>query len=319
MRKRRFSIYPTFIFVFVQLAWLGLLALWIYWYISNYIILTQVEAVISVQFEASSTNIAILVGGVVLLVAISVGSFVIFGNLSHQIKLTRMYDSFIANVTHELKSPLASIQLHLETLQSRETPSSQRQEFVELMMKDASRLGNLINSILEVAGLEEKRALYNMHPYEAESLVRLLFQEAAEQYRLPEGSIEIDGAAPCQCLADRDAIKVVVNNLVDNAVKYSVEAVYIRVALSCTPKRLIVEVTDSGIGIPSGHLKDVFKKFRRISQTNSPNVKGTGLGLYWVREIISHHQGRVTADSDGEGTGATFRFELPVVRRHDRP
>ena len=312
MKQQRFSIRSTFIFISVQLAWLALLGLWIYWYISNYIILTEVGEMISAQFVLSSSNIAILVGGLVLLIAISVGFSVIFGNLSHQMKITRMYDSFIANVTHELKSPLASIQLYLETLEARTIPEEKQREFVGLMTKDANRLGNLISAILEVAGLEEKRTVYRLRLFRADILIRSLIRDALDQFRLPDGAIEMFGDAPCNCMADRNALRVVFNNLIDNAVKYSSSPAHITVSLGCTGKIVFAEIKDRGIGIPNRYIKDVFKKFRRIPNPMSPNVQGTGLGLYWVKEIINHHRGRITAGSDGENMGSTFRLELPV-------
>jgi signal transduction histidine kinase len=314
MKQKRFSLRSTFIFIAVQLAWLALLGLWIYWYISNYIILTEVGEMISAQFVLSSSNIAILVGGLVLLIAISVGFSVIFGNLSHQMKITKMYDNFIANVTHELKSPLASIQLYLETLTTRRISKAKREEFVQLMTKDAIRLNNLINAILEVAGLEEKRTVYQLRLFQADILIHSLVRDALEQYRVPENAVEIVGNAPANCQADRNALRVVFNNLIDNAVKYSSGPLYITVTLGCTGKIVFAEIEDRGIGIPHRYLKDVFKKFRRVPNPLSPNVQGTGLGLYWVREILNHHRGRISVRSNGENMGSTFRLELPVWR-----
>ena len=313
MKQKHVTVRSIFIFVSVQLAWVALLGLWIYWYITNYIILTEVGEMVSAQFELSSSNIAILIGGLVLLIAISVGSSVIFGNLSHQMKITKMYDSFIANVTHELKSPLASIQLYLETLDARTIPKIKQAEFIQLMIKDANRLGNLISAILEVAGLEEKRTVYQLRFFQADRLIRTLVNDALEQFRLPENAIEMVGEASGSCKADRNALRVVINNLIDNAVKYSIDPPRITVTLGSTGKTVFAEIKDQGIGIPHRYMKDVFKKFRRIPTPLSPNVQGTGLGLYWVKEIIHHHRGSITARSDGENKGSTFRLELPVL------
>jgi two-component system phosphate regulon sensor histidine kinase PhoR len=311
MRRPRYN--PIAIFVLAQVAWFALLGLWIYWYVSNYMIFVKVNERISPQFVFSAKNIAALVGGIVLLVAVASAFVLIFSRLSQQMKITRMYDNFIANVTHELKSPLASIQLYLETLSSREVPPEKRAEFLGLMMKDTERLYALIHSILEISGLEDKRSVYQPKVYRGDSLVFGLVEEAMDQFQLPRESVRITGKAPCACRADRRALKVVFNNLFDNAIKYTQGPVHLSVSLQCTPKCLVVEVTDQGIGISPQDQKEVFKKFARLYNPDSPTVKGTGLGLYWVREIIRHHRGRVHVMSEGRNKGTTFRIELPVV------
>jgi signal transduction histidine kinase len=240
---------------------------------------------------------------------------IMFMKLNEQLKVTKRYNNFIANVSHELKSPLASIQLYLETLKARDVPRPKQEEFIELMIKDARRLGTLINSILEISGLEDKKKVFHHALHQAESLVYTLVEEAVEQFQLPAGAVEIRGKAPCTCKADRSALKVVLNNLFDNAMKYSVEPVHLTITLSCTAKRFTIEVTDRGIGIPEKEKKEVFQKFRRLYNPDSPNVKGTGLGLYWVKEIVGQHKGRVNVVSAGRDKGTTFKIELPVYRK----
>lgn len=313
MNKRR-RLNPILVFVLAQLAWFALLGLWIYWYVSNYIIFTEVGEKLYPQLVFSSKNIAALVGGLVLLVAIATGMSLIFGRLNQQLKLTGMYDNFIASVTHELKSPLASLQLYLETLQSRDVPPARRKEFLNLMLQDAGRLHGLINSILEIAGLEEKRSPFRYEVHGVEPLVRGLLAEAAAQFRLSPENLEIRGRAPCDCRVDREALKRVLNNLIDNAVKYSPGEARISVTMACGPRRFTLEVADRGIGISPGDQKQLFKKFRRLYQPDSPSVKGTGLGLYWVREIVHAHRGKVGVRSRGRRQGSVFIIELPVYR-----
>jgi two-component system phosphate regulon sensor histidine kinase PhoR len=311
-KRRRLN--PILVFVLAQLAWFALLGLWIYWYVSNYIIFTEVGEKLYPQLVFSSKNITALVGGLVLLVAIATGMSLIFGRLNQQLKLTGMYDNFIASVTHELKSPLASLNLYLETLQSREVSPARREEFLNLMLQDTGRLQQLINSILEIAGLEEKRSPFRYRVHSVEPLLRGLVTEAAEQYRLSPEAVEIRGRADCACRVDRDALKRVLNNLIDNAVKYSPGEARIRVTLACSKRRFTVEVADRGIGISPGDQKHLFKKFRRLYQPDSPSVKGTGLGLYWVREIVRAHRGKVSVRSRGRRQGSAFTVELPVYR-----
>jgi signal transduction histidine kinase len=244
--------------------------------------------------------------------------FLIFRNLTVQLKLTKLYDNFIANVTHELKSPLASIQLYLETLHSKEIPANKQKEFYELMMRDSKRLKKLIDSILEISRLEKKRIAHNYHIYNADDVIRQIIKESTEQFRLSDTSVKILGEAPCKCVIDKDAMQIVFDNLTDNAIKYSINAVEIIVKLSCSKKYLIIEFMDKGIGIGQKNQKKIFHKFQRIDNRNVPNVKGTGLGLYWVKGIIKFHGGKISVFSEGTNKGSCFKIELPIYQTSKR-
>ena len=300
------------VFVLAQLAWFALLALWVYWYVRNYMIFIEVGERISPQFVLETKTIAILVGGILLLISIAVSLALIFGRLNQQLKVNKMYDSFIASVTHELKSPLASIQLYLETLSVREVPKERRNDFITLMLRDSQRLNALISSILEIAGIEEKKNIYSPQLFDADVLFGELIAESTEQFNLTSDAVRLSGTAGCACRVDRRSMKVVLNNLFDNAIKYTDGEPEIDVKISRESNRLIIRVSDKGIGILEKDQRDVFKKFRRILAINSPSVKGTGLGLYWAREIIRHHHGKIGVFSAGQNHGTTFTIELPV-------
>jgi len=318
MRVRSVIFHPVIIFVSAQLAWISLVGLWIYWYISNYIIFQTVGDRISPQLASKSINVFSLVVGLVLLAAILVGIYLIFIYLNRQQNLNKLYDNFIANVTHELKSPLASIQLYLDTLNLRQVPPDQQQKFISLMLKDTQRLNNLINSILKLSALEQKKIAHDFHVHAVEKLTTNLIDEAIEQYKLPPGAITITGSVSCYCVIDRNAFKIVFDNLIDNAIKYSQNELKLVIHLKTTAKKCIFEFIDQGIGIQPKGQKKIFNKFYRINHSNIPNVKGTGLGLYWVREIIRYHGGKVTVFSDGLYCGTTFRIELPIYQMAKR-
>jgi signal transduction histidine kinase len=314
MKARRFVFNPVLVFVVAQLSWLSLLSLWIYWYISNYLLINRVDEKFSARIANHTTGIVALVVGLILLVAILVGIYMMFIHLNREKKLNRLYDNFIANVTHELKSPLASIQLYLETLNLRPITPEQQKLFVELMLKDARRLNNLINSILQISALEQKQIANNFQISQADSLYRSLIQEAIEQFKVSPDSVKITGQADCRCVVDRHAIKIVIDNLFDNAIKYSTNLFQVNIQLSVNAQYCCVEFSDQGIGISLHDQKRIFSKFHRVYHSAIPNVKGTGLGLYWVKEIIKYHGGRVSVFSEGINKGTTFGIELPIYQ-----
>jgi signal transduction histidine kinase len=314
MRKKNSLIYYVTVFTLAQLAWFSLLALWITWYVSNYIIMSEVGEQFSTEILSESTNVLALVGGLVLLVVISIAMSLIFIYLTKQMSLTKLYDNFIANVTHELKSPLSSIQLYLETMKSRNVPKDKQREFLTLMLNDTSRLNHLINSILEISGLEQKKLAHKYSIVDAQNVSDQIISEAVEDFRIPEDAIQREGEADCQCVIDHDAFKIVINNLFDNAIKYSKGEVKINISFSQNSKYFIIKFSDQGIGIPIKKQEKIFHKFLRIYDQDSPSVKGTGLGLYWVSEIIKSHGGKISVYSPGRNRGTTFTIELPIYQ-----
>ena len=318
MRRKHSFAYNLVIFILAQLVWLAVLLLWIYWYVKNNIIFEQVGETISPQIVYDAPSVFPFVGGIVLLTGLSVSLVLIFRHLNIQIKLNALYDNFIANVTHELKSPLSSIQLYLETLNSRDVPEEKKKEFYGLMMRDAERLKNLVNSILEIASMDKKKSYRDFEVYKADETIKKIILESAEQFQLKEDSIKFSGDAGCDILLDRSSIKTVFDNLVDNSIKYSINPLKITVRFKRNAKKAEIEFSDNGIGIPNDQIKKIFQKFHRIYDKDIPNVKGTGLGLYVVREIIKNHKGKIAAISEGKGKGSIFKIELPIYVAKDK-
>lgn len=312
IRRRHSFAYNLIIFILAQLVWLSVLLLWIYWYVSNNIIFEQVGETVAPQIVYDAPSVFPFVGGIVLLTGLSVSLVLIFRHLNIQIKLNALYDNFIANVTHELKSPLSSIQLYLETLNSREVPEEKKKEFYGLMMRDAERLKNLVNSILEIASMDKKKNYRDFEVYKADEAIKKIILESAAQFQLEESSIKFSGDAGCDILLDRNSIKTVFDNLVDNSIKYSTSPLEITIKFNRSAKKAEIEFSDNGIGIPNEEIKKIFQKFHRIYDKDIPNVKGTGLGLFVVKEIIKNHKGKIFAFSEGKGKGSKFKIELPI-------
>ena len=313
MTRRRHSFaYNLVIFILAQVVWLAVLLLWIYWYVKNNIIFEKVGENISPQIVYDAPSVFPFVGGIILLAGLSFSLVLIFRHLNIQMKLTALYDNFIANVTHELKSPLSSIQLYLETLNSRNVPEEKRQEFYGVMMRDAERLKNLINSILEIALMDKKKLKGDFEAYKADETIKKIILESVEQFKLPKTNIQFSGNAGCDILINRNSFKTVFDNLVDNSIKYSIKELEIKVNFKHNNKKVEIEFADNGIGIIHDEIKKIFQRFHRIYDKDIPNVKGTGLGLYVVKEIIKNHKGKISAFSDGKGKGSKFKIELPV-------
>lgn len=314
MRYKRQLSFSIVLFVLAQLTWFALLGLFVYRFFIARTMASQMEGQLSFQVDSTGTSLVILIGGCMLYVAVSVALAIIFKNLSAQLRLTGMYDTFIANVTHELKSPLASINLYLETLKKHRLPPEKQDEFLNTMLKDANRLNNLINSILKISALEQKKEIFEVQVHNADEVVRSIIEEARTQFKLPSGSLTLLGGAPFDCVIDKNALYIVFNNLIDNAIKYTHKPLAITITLSSTAKNIGIEFSDNGIGISPRDQKKLFRKFHRVTNEHVPNVKGTGLGLYWVKEIIKYHAGAISVHSDGIGKGTTFKIELPIYR-----
>ncbi|MFC2085186.1 sensor histidine kinase, partial [Bacteroidota bacterium] len=308
------NVYYVIVFTLAQLSWFSLLALWIYWYVSNYIIFTEIGEEVSAKLVSESANVGALVSGIILLVVISVAMSLIFIYLTRQMNITRLYDNFIANVTHELKSPLSSIQLYLETMNQRDIPEQTQKEFISVMLKDAERLNDLITSILDISGMEQKKLAYNYQVCIANEVLHRLIQEAISEFKVSKNAVTVKGSLDGQFVVDQRALKIAVNNLIHNAIKYSKESVQLEIQLSTTSNNFLIEFQDQGIGIEDKDKNKIFKKFQRVYNPKSPSVKGTGLGLYWVREIIKSHGGNITVFSAGQDAGSTFSIELPIYQ-----
>ena len=181
------------------------------------------------------------------------------------------------------------------------------------MKKDVARLNRLISMILRISGLEERKGIADFQIYDADQVLESIINEAKENYTLHDEQILVKGTTAQKCVLDIDAFSVAFANLVDNAIKYSVDGAQIEIEIANNKKFISIEFSDCGVGIPSKEQKKVFQKFYRGQSQNSPSVKGTGLGLFWAKEILKYHGGNIfIVKSDSSGT--TFRIELPIYK-----
>ena len=262
----------------------------------------------------SATPIWLLVVGSVLFALIIAGIIVYTVFLVMEIQRAEEHDTFINAVTHELKTPLASIRLYLDTLKTRPVSDGQRQEFYNVMLADVERLHHTVDQVLKAGVVREKQRRAARMPLDIGELARECVDLAMTRHHLQPGAIGLEAhdGASLIVRGDAEELRTVITNLLDNAVKYSGNDVRVTVSLAApAPDTIWVRVQDRGVGIPRKQLKRIFKRFYRVQALGIRQVKGTGLGLYIVRAIARAHGGRVFAQSEGEGRGATFTVELP--------
>jgi two-component system sensor histidine kinase SenX3 len=259
-----------------------------------------------------------LIWGILAFALIITGIIVYTVFLVMEIKRNEDHDTFINAVTHELKTPLASIKLYLDTLQTRNLSEEQRRHFYDVMQADADRLHRTVEQVLRAGIIREQGKDRTKSVVDIVTVSRDCVELAVIRHHLPPGALAFESQAdqPLQVLGDADDLRTVISNLIDNAVKYSGDNLRVTVTVAApTPDTVWVRVQDRGIGIPRSQLKRIFKRFYRVQMRGRKQVKGTGLGLYIVRAIARAHGGRVFAQSEGEGQGATFTVELPRAAR----
>src|SRR6185369_3915210 len=230
--------------------------------------------------------------GILLFLGILLGAMLISGIvlntffLVREIRRNEQQDAFINAVTHELKTPVASIRLYLETLQTRAVDEAKRKDFYRIMLEDSDRLLETIEQILRTGRIGHSGRKPTLSRIDLGGLVQECVARARTLYGLSPESLGFEPNSPMTILADMDEVRAAVSNLIDNAVKYSGPTVKVSVEIAATDeKHVAVRVRDEGPGIPKTELKAIFKRFYRARGPSAPRVPGTGLGLYIVRSV----------------------------------
>jgi len=254
--------------------------------------------------------------GIVFFALIIAGMVVNTIFLVRELRRSEQHDSFINAVTHELKTPIASIRLHLETLQRRQLAEERKQEFYKLMLRDADRLTETVEQVLKAGRAGDKKAGKDKADVDFSRLVRECTDVIRSRYHLQAENIRYEEARSngdgLHVRGNADDLRTAVSNVLDNAVKYSGDRIDVRIRLeSPDEKKVVLKVQDRGVGIAQEDLKRIFKRFHRVTPRALAHVKGTGLGLFIVKSIAKKHGGNASATSEGEGLGTTVLIELP--------
>ena len=259
---------------------------------------------------APARVLAYIFGSVLFLLLIA-GLVLIVLLLLREVRLNERQSNFVSAVTHELKTPVASLKLYLETLEYRDIAPEQRAEFYRTMRQDIERLSATINNVLNAA-MYTDRPVAEPRPLDLARVARRAAELTLTRHQLPQTAIRYDGPKGLRVAGDPQALETALLNLLDNAVKYSTERVEIEIeAWGDQDGQAHVRVRDHGIGISRTHLPFVFTRFYRIGAEVRRSRTGTGLGLFIVRAIVKGHKGAITVDSPGPDRGSTFTISLP--------
>ncbi len=252
--------------------------------------------------------------GIMLFLPIIAGMVLNTIFLVREIRRNEQHDSFINAVTHELKTPVASIRLYLQTLQTRDLDEARRREFYRIMLEDSDRLLQTIEQVLQAGSSGSRWRRISRTRVDLGEIAKECVELAKTRFHLTDEALVYEQHADPRpvVIGDQDELKAAIWNLIDNAVKYSSGDVRVRVALEdMDGQRLAVRVTDQGVGISPAELKRIFRRFYRIPASVAIRAKGSGLGLFIVRSVARKHGGRAFAESDGQGRGSTFTLLLP--------
>jgi len=261
----------------------------------------------------SLEQIVFLVLGVIFFALVITGLILNTLFLIREIRRNEQHNAFLNAVTHELKTPIASIRLYLETLQKRDVTPEKQQEFYEVMLKDSDRLLHTVEQVLQASRTREQKHSGVSSPVELNALLLQSIERIKNRYDLdppaitfkqPDHEIDING--------DAEELEAVFTNLLDNAVKYAGEEVKILVSIKDNDEKNVeIRFKDFGIGVSRLELKRIFKRFYRVHNAETQKTKGTGLGLFIAGSVVKKHGGKIWAESKGDERGSRFVVRLP--------
>lgn len=310
MKLHRKMSNPLIALIGIQLIWVLVVVFWVYWFIGRSQEFRELALRYKPELVTQGVEWLVLVEGLLMLLAILAGVYVIFLYWRRQAKLYLQQRTYISQLTHELKSPLASIQLHLETVKLRDLPKEKLDGFIDTMLSDTERLNVLTSNLLMATRIEFRQL--------GEKAMRIDFSRFVSEYLerkrgdLPEGGrITAEVEPGIYAVIDAEGMEMALRNLLENALLYSPVSPEIRVSLKRSGRHCLLEFNDNGKGLKKSDLDRIFDMFYRV-RTPGENIRGTGLGLYIVKSVVNAHGGKISVESAGPGKGCTFRITLPL-------
>ena len=296
--------WPTIIiFIALQAAWLTIVIMWAVWYIRY--------RHISIQ-PIGSWDIIIIVEVSVLFLLILTGIYTLFILHQRQLTLMRSQMHIISSITHAFKTPLATMQLYLETIKKRDLPENTKNQLLSGMLEENQRLKSLVDNFLESARLSYKRKPYIFSTMPVSDFLDGFIRNHENLLRGVDVHIEIEDNALIRI--DKDAFDIVFSNLMENAIHYSNDLPRVDIKAWHDETRVYIEFSDSGIGIPRDSYRDVFKRFQRLPDAMALWGSGTGMGLYVVKAIVKAHGGNIRVSGGGIEAGTSFLIHLPIAQ-----
>jgi len=276
-------------------------------------VLLNVFSALDAEKASRSSIYWVLLGvGAVLFAFLLAGVILYLIWIIQNINLNRRQSNFIDAVTHELKTPIASLKLYLQTLHRWDVQGPQRQQFYSTMMEDVERLDRLINQLLDVARLQrDQQDPASKEWVSLRSVTQECIERLAKQHSLSLEVFEVS-IQDCQVLAHRIDIDVLLGNLLDNAIKYSSAEPYVEVRITFQNQSALIAISDNGPGIPRHLRRKIFSRFYRAGDELERRKPGVGLGLFLVRSIVERLKGSITVSERIKHPGATFLVTLPA-------
>jgi len=322
MKQARWFIHPIFVFVLSTAALAISLFLYIYWYVG---VSAALQSVIrryqldADQFFEAKTWVVILILSLLVGVILA-GILIIFIYNLKTLQLYRLQHSFIGNFTHELKTPVTSLRLYLETFMNHELPREEQLKYIGFMLQDVERLSVNISSILNLARIESNVYEGNFTTVELVEAVRRFIAGNRHLFRDSDIRLNHPSGDPIPCPVILPLFEILLMNLLTNALKYNTsECPRVEIAFDPEPQRVRIRFRDNGIGLAPSEIKRIFRKFYQGRGHERLPVGGSGIGLYLAQQIAKLHRGRITAESGGEGLGSQFTLVLPRPVQGDSP
>lgn len=314
--------HPLLIFV-VSIVALGTsLILYIYWYME---VSSGIKSVVR-KFNLDSDQILMAHTWVVILIlsvlvgTILLGMFMIFVYSQKMVQLYRLQRNFINNFTHELKTPVASLSLYLETFQKYELTRAEQLKYIDYMLVDVQRLSGNITRILNLARIENKNYTAEFSWLDPGAVIKRFLEKNGHLFENCNVLVTDKNNKRRYLRINMSLFEILLMNLMTNAIKYNTsQTPTIDILIQPVSGKLKIEFTDNGIGFDASERKKIFRKFYQIGSSDDMTAKGSGIGLYLAQSIAKIHKGRITASSAGPGQGATFQLLLPLPGKTTQP